>query len=219
MKTDEQLRQDAFDELHWDPAVDARHIEIAVHDRVVTLRGTVTSYAQKIAVEKAIQRMKDVKAFVVELAVQAPAPETHSDRSVADAVLAILAATDGLPVNTIDATVQRGCVTLSGEVDWGYQRRAAELAVGRIRGVVGIVNRIAVRIEADPAEIRAKIDAALKRRAQSEANSLQIDVREGVVTLSGAVGSLAERRAAEGVAWHTRGVRDVVNRLMVEVMR
>ena len=219
MKSDEQLRQHALDELRWDPAVDARHIDISVEDRVVTLRGSVSSYAQKIAVEKAIQRMKDVKAFVVELAVQPPASETHSDQSIADAVRQVLSVTEGLPLDAIGATVQRGCVTLTGEVDWGYQRRAAELAVGRIRGVVGIVNRIAVRIEADPAEIRAKIDAALKRRAQSEANSLQIDVREGVVTLSGAVGSLAERRAAEGVAWHTRCVRDVVNRLMVGVMR
>jgi osmotically-inducible protein OsmY len=219
MKTDEELRQDAMEELHWDPAVDARHIDVAVQDRVVMLHGNVASYAQKIAVEKAIQRMKGVKAFVVDLAVETPAPETHSDRSLADAVLAVLAATDGLPVNEIGATVQRGCVTLSGEVDCGYQRRAAELAVGRIRGVVGIVNRITVRSEADPAEIRAKIDAALKRRAQSEANSLTIDVHGGVVTLIGNVGSLAERRAAEGVAWHTRGVRDVVNRLMVEVMQ
>jgi len=219
MKSDEQLRQHALDELHWDPAVDARHIDVSVEDHVVTLRGSVSSYAQKIAVEKAIQRMKDVKAFVVELAVQPPAPETHSDRSIADAVRQVLSVTEGLPLDAIGATVQRGCVTLTGEVEWGYQRRAAELAVGRIRGVVGILNRIVVLNEADPAEIRAKIDAALKRRAQSEASNLEIDVRGGVVTLSGAVGSLAERRAAEGVAWHTRGVRDVVNRLMVEVTR
>jgi len=219
MKSDEQLRQQALDELRWDPAVDARHIDVSVEDHVVTLRGSVSSYAQKIAVEKAIQRMKDAKAFVVELAVQPPASETHSDQSIADAVRQVLSVTEGLPLDAIGATVQRGCVTLTGEVDWGYQRRAAELAVGRIRGVVGILNRIVVLNEADPAEIRAKIDAALKRRAQSEASTLQIDVRGGVVTLSGAVGSLAERRAAEGVAWHTRGVRDVVNRLMVEVTR
>lgn len=219
MKSDEQLRQRALDELHWDPAVDARHIDVIVEDRVVTLRGSVPSYAQKIAVEKAIQRMKDVKAFVVELAVQPRAPETYSDRSITDAVLSVLAATEGLPLDAIGATVQRGCVTLTGEVEWGYQRRVAELAVGRIRGVVGILNEIVVLNEADPAEIRSKIEAALKRRAQSEASRLQIDVREGIVTLSGTVGSLAERRAAEGVAWHTRGVRDVLNRLTVEVMQ
>lgn len=219
MKTDQQLRQDALDELHWDPAVDARHIDVTVQDRVVTLHGSVASYAQKIAVEKAIQRMKDVKAFVVELAVQPPAQETRSDQSIADAVLAVLAATEGLPLDAIGASVQRGCVTLTGEVEWGHQRRAAELAVSRVRGVVGIVNRIVARTEAAPAEIRSKIEAALKRRAQSEASRLQIDVRAGIVTLSGTVGSLAERRAAEGVAWHTRGVRDVVNRLTVEVMQ
>ncbi|MBU6488154.1 MAG: BON domain-containing protein [Burkholderiales bacterium] len=215
MKSDEQLRQDAIDELHWDPAVDPSQIEVTVHDRIVTLSGSVPSYANKIAVEKAIQRMKDVKAFVIELAVKAPPDEVRSDSLVADSVLAVLGATEGLPPHAIGVTVQRGCVTLTGELDSGYQRRAAEIAAGRTRGVVGIVNKIRVRTEADPAQIREKIEAALERRAHAQAAKLDIDVREGVVTLNGTVGSLAERRTAEGVAWHTHGVRDVVNRLIV----
>lgn len=214
MKTDAQLKQDAIDELHWDPAVDSSQINVAVHDRVVTLSGSVPSYAKKIAVEKAIQRMKGVRAFAIDLAVKAPAHEAQSDDATANAVRAMLDSTDGLPRNAIHVTVLRGCVTLTGTLDWGHQRRAAEIAAGRARGVVGIVNKIALRAEADPTEIRTRIDAALKRRAQSEAGKINIDVREGVVTLSGTVDSLAERRAAEGVAWNTCGVRDVVNRLI-----
>jgi osmotically-inducible protein OsmY len=140
----------------------------------------------------------------------------QSDESIANVVLAMLGATEGVPPHAIGVTVQRGCVTLTGALDWGHQRRAAEIAVGRARGVVGIINKILVRAEADPAEIRMRIDAALKRRADAEAERLDIDVREGVVTLNGTVGSLSERRAAEGVAWYTRGVRDVVNRLIVK---
>ena len=169
MKTDAQLKQDAIDELHWDPAVDSSQINVAVHDRVVTLSGSVPSYAKKIAVEKAIQRMKGVRAFAIDLAVKAPAHEAQSDDATANAVRAMLDSTDGLPRNAIHVTVQRGCVTLTGTLDWGHQRRAAEIAAGRARGVVGIVNKIALRAEADPTEIRTRIDAALKRRAQSEA--------------------------------------------------
>ena len=215
MKSDEQLKQDVADELQWDPAIDAAGIEIAVAGQVVTLRGQVPSYAQKIAVEKAVQRIDGVRAVVVELDIGGAEREAGADRSIAEAALAVLNATEGVPPNAVDVTVERGCVTLAGTLEWGFQRRAAELAVGRLRGVVGVVNRIAVRSDVQPGEVEAKIAAALRRRARADAKRLDIDVKDGVVTLRGTVASLAEKRAAHGVAWATRGVREVVDLLTV----
>ena len=216
MKSDEQLKGDVAEELKWDPAIDAAGIEIGVAGHVVTLRGQVPSYAQKIAVEKAVQRIDGVRAVVVELDIGSTEPEAGADQSIAAAALTVLNATEGVPQNAVDVTVERGCVTLGGTLEWGFQRRAAELAVGRLRGVVGVVNRIAVRSDAQPGEVEAKIAAALRRRARADAKRLDIDVKDGVVTLRGTVASLAEKRAAHGVAWATRGVREVVDLLTVE---
>lgn len=215
MKSDETLLQQILDELEWDPVVDASGLKIGVRDAIVTLRGSVPAYAQKIALEKAVQRVNGARAIVVDVDVHRPAGHAESDEAIAAAARAVLGASEGLPRDAIDVAVDRGCVTLTGTLDWGYQRRAAELAVARLRGVVGIVNRIGAEADADAGEIGSKIAAALARRARADAERLDIDVRHGVVTLRGNVSSLAERRAAEGVAWATRGVREVVDQLTV----
>ncbi|GLU33765.1 BON domain-containing protein [Trinickia caryophylli] len=215
MKTDDVLKQEVCDELEWDPTFDASAVSVAVTDGIVKLEGHVPSFAQKVALEKAVQRVAGVRAFVVEVAVARPAAEVQDDETVAQAVRAVLEATEGLPRGAITVAVERGCITLTGTLGWGHQRRAAELATARVRGVVGVVNLISVRADADPADIATKILAALKRRAHADAKRLDVEVREGVVTLRGTVGSLAEKRAAEGVAWATRGVRGVVDQLTV----
>ena len=216
MISDDELKRDVIDELEWDPAVDEAGIEVDVVDRVVTLSGTVPSYARKIAVEKAVQRVEGVRAVVVQLHVCPPDTEAAADDAIAASAEAVLNATEGIPPGAISVKANRGCLTLTGTLDWGHQRRAAEIAVGRLRGVVGIVNRIEVRSEVDASEITAKIAGALKRRARADVQRMRIEVRDGIVTLSGTVHSLAEKRAAHGVAWATRGVRDVVDRLTVE---
>lgn len=216
MKSDDELRQDIVEELQWDPAVDERGIAVVVHDRLATLSGTVPSYAHKLAAEKAVQRVTGVRAFIVQLQIAPPALHTDTDNAISTSAKTVLDATDGLPPGAIHVTCDRGCLTLTGELEWGHQRRAAEIAVGRLRGVVGIANRIEVRSEANGADIKAKIQGALKRRARADARRMQIEVRDGVVTLSGSVHSLAEKRAAEGVAWATRGVREVIDRLTVD---
>ena len=215
MKSDEQLKQDVLDEFRWDPAIDAGDIEVSVHQGVVTINGTVSSCTQKLAARKAVQRVAGGKALVIELGVRAPAPDLSVDEAIAEALVAVLKWTEGLPQEGIGVEVERGCVTLTGEVEWGYQRHAAEMAVSRIRGVVGVVNRIAVCGDADPAEVSAQIAAALKRRAQAGAQSVAVEVRDGVVTLRGTVGSLAEKKVAHGAARSTPGVRSIVDQLVV----
>jgi osmotically-inducible protein OsmY len=118
---------------------------------------------------------------------------------------------EGVPSDAVHVRVDRGCVTLTGEVDWGSQRYTAELVAGRTLGVIGVMNQIAVKRDADPALIAEQIAAALKHHAIDDAKKLQIDVKDGVVTLRGEVSSLEEQRAVHGVACASFGVRQVVD--------
>lgn len=215
MKSDEALKHDVEQELLWDSAVDARNVTVTVHGRVVTLEGSVSSYAQKLAAQKATQRVADSRAVVLELVVRLPSPSKHTDEELAQAVMSILKWQDGVPENAIQVVVEHGCVTLSGQVDHGYQRQSAETAVSRMRGVVGLSNQITVRGAEVATDIHTQIAGALARRAQRESARVNVNVHDGVVRLTGTVDSLAEKRAACGVAWAAKGVRWVVDELSV----
>lgn len=215
MKSDEQLKQDVIDELKWNAHIDADAIEVSVHDRVITLSGSVPSYAQKLAVQKAAQRVDGSRALVLELGIRGARADAHSDEAVAAAIVSALRWTEGIPDDAIGVKVERGCVTLTGAVEWGYQRLAAETIASRTRGVIGVMNEIAVRHDADPAEVSAQIAAALKRRALKGAERVRIDVQHGTVILRGEVDSMAEKRAANGVAWSTPGVKSVIDELTI----
>ncbi|KVP55764.1 OsmY domain-containing protein [Burkholderia ubonensis] len=214
MKSDATLKQHVEQELFWDPALDARRIDVDVRDRVVTLRGTVASWAQKFAAQKAAQRVGGARALVLELAVAAP-PYARADQDLAAAIMSAFKWQEALQDQPVRAQVDHGCVTLDGEVDWGYQRLAAETIVSRMAGVVGVVNRIQVRAAHTASDVGAQIAAAFARRAQRESAAISVDAADGVVTLSGTVDSLADRRAACGAAWSVKGVREVVDRLTV----
>ncbi|CAN0626183.1 hyperosmotically inducible periplasmic protein [Burkholderia multivorans] len=148
MKSDAALKQDVEEELFWDPTVDARQIAVAVHDRIVTLHGAVSSWAQKFAAQKAAQRVAGIRALVLELTVAA-SPGMRADRDLAAAIVTALRWQEGLHDQTIRVEVEHGCVTLDGVVDWGYQRHAAEALVSQMAGVVGVTNRITVMRAAD----------------------------------------------------------------------
>jgi len=142
-------------------------------------------------------------------------PASHRDEDLATAILSSLKWQEDFPKDAIQVEVERGCVTLGGEVDWGYQRHAAEMLVSRMRGVLGVSNRITVRADVVAADVGTQISAALARRAQREFAGIAIDVHDGVVTLTGTVSSLAEKRAACGAAWSAKGVQRVVEKLSV----
>ncbi|MDN7674547.1 BON domain-containing protein [Burkholderia oklahomensis] len=214
MKSDAVLRQDVEQELYWDPSLDARQIDVSVHDRIVTLRGFVPSWAQKYAAQKAAQRIASARALVLELKVL-PRESPRDDEALAAAIVSALAWQEGLAGQEIHVDVDEGCVTLTGEVDFGYQRQAAETVVSRMRGVIGVVNRIDVHLHDAGETVRERVADALARRAQREAMHIDVDERDGVVTLSGIVDSLVERRAACGAAWSVKGVREVVDHLSV----
>lgn len=217
MKSDATLKADVMAELNWDPVVKDAPVGVIVQDGVVTLTGHLRSHAQKRAVEHAVRRVKGVRALAVEMEVQLPAEHERTDADVALAAERALEWNVLVPDDKIRVLVENGAVTLSGQVEWQYQRQAAEDSVRDLMGVRSVANQVVVRPKFTPADVEAKIESALKRQAEREARQIEILANGSEVTLRGSVHSWAERRAAEGAAWSAPGVAHVVNNLLVDL--
>jgi osmotically-inducible protein OsmY len=210
MKTDAQIQKDVMQELTWDASVTHEHIGVAVQDGVVTLSGTVPSYIEKSAAEKAAQRIAGVKAVVEKIDVKLPGSLERDDQDIARAIIDQFRWHSQVPQDLVKVSVQNGWVDLSGEVEWDFQRNAAEAAVRGLLGVKGIVNKIALKARAvQPAVIKSKIEEALKRAAEREADRIGIEILGTRVILSGKVRSFAELRDVKGAAWSAPGVTSV----------
>ncbi len=216
MKTDAQLQQDIQRELSWDPAVKSTDIGVIVKDGVVTLAGTLTSYAEKHAVEHAVQRVHGVRAMAVEMHVRLVPALERNDADIALAAERALEWNVLVPDNRIQLMVQNGWLTLSGEVAWAYEREAAERSVRDLIGVVHVTNSINVKPTVRAGSVERSIHDALARQAEREAKHIQVTVKGSFVTLRGTVRSWAERNAAHGAALAAPGVSVVVNELIVE---
>jgi hyperosmotically inducible protein len=204
MKTDRKLKEDVEEELDWSPDVNSTGIGVEVEDGVVTLSGHPSSYAEKLAAEKAVQRVAGVKAVVVEMEVRLPHSDVRNDVDIASAADTILRWTVGLREGAVKVQVEKGWVTLRGHVDWAYQSQVAARRIAHMRGVTGVTNLI------------EKIGRALQRHAEREAKHIAIEVQNGTVTLAGKVGTYSERMAARGAAWSAPGVHAVVDNLEVQ---
>jgi osmotically-inducible protein OsmY len=215
MKTDLQLHKDVLDELRWDPRVNEAEIGVAVKEGVVTLTGFVPTFAQKYAAEKVVERVTGIRAIADELHVRPLAAFVRNDTDIAHAVVNALSWDIEVPADKITAKVEGGWVTLKGEVDWNYQKTSAERAIRYLGGVKGISNFIEVKPKASPAEVKSKIEAALKRNAEIDAKLIEVQTADGKVTLKGHVRSWAERADAERAAWAAPGVKEVDDRLVV----
>ena len=213
----QDLRQQLLDELDWEPKLGASQVDVAISDHgVVTLTGLVKSYAEKIAAERATRRVRGVQAVVNDIDILLPMQHERSDPAIAEAVVRALEWDVLVPHHEIDVRVSDGWVRLSGTVDWNYQRTAAGDAVRFLTGVKGITNRITVRPRVLVPDIKARIEAALRRNADVEAHRISVLLRDSTVTLRGHVQSLAERAAAESAAWAAPGVTTVTNELTIE---
>jgi hyperosmotically inducible protein len=215
MKQDWKLKEDVQEELDWTPDVVAERIGVEVSDGIVTLSGHPASYAEKLAAQEAARRVAGVRAVVVEMAVRLPHDDVRYDTDIARAAETLLHWNAGLREGSVSVEVEKGHVTLRGNVDWAYQRQMAVHAIAHMRGVTGVTDEIAVRADLAASDIGAKIARALQRHAEREAKHIAIKVEDGTVTLSGKVGTSAEREAARGAAWATRGVTAVVDDLEV----
>jgi osmotically-inducible protein OsmY len=215
MKTDAQLKADVTRELEWDPSINAAHVGVAAKDGVVTLTGHLETFAEKHAVERAAQRVEAVRAVAVELDVKLAPGHQRSDSDIAQAAECAFRWNVLIPAARIGVKVERGWVTLTGEVDWDYQRSSAAKAVRGLTGVVGLSNGITLKPAITPADVSTRIRQALERHAQREAKHVEVIVSGSTVTLRGRVDSWAEREAASGAVWAAPGIGRVINELRV----
>jgi len=216
MKTDAQLRKDIIDELDWDPSVNATHVGVAVDRGVVTLTGHIETYAEKAAIERVLQRIQGVAAIALELDVKLAPNHQRSDTELAQTLKTALGAQALVPASRIALKVEHGWVTLSGEVDWDYQRSQAERRVHASLGVVGVSNRITLKPRTIPTDVSNRIKDALARQAEREARGIEVSINGSTATLRGNVHSWAERNAAQGAAWSAPAITLVVNDLKVQ---
>ena len=218
MKTDMQLHNDVVAELAWDPRISEKEIGVAAMDGVVTITGSVPSYADKWAAERAAERVAGVKAVANELVVSVPSTFTRTDTDIAHAVVDALAWDVQVPDAKIKSTVTNGWVTLEGDVEWRYERDAAARAVRNLAGVRGVTNNLTVTPRrVSTYDVSHSIKQALERRAERAAERITIETDGGVVTLKGSVPSFGDRRAAEGAAWSAPGVTEVRDELAVVI--
>lgn len=212
---DKQIRLAIIEELDFEPSIDAANIGVAVDGGVATLSGHVKSYAEKIAAEKTVRRVKGVRAIAEELEVHYPFDKKTSDTEIAQRALNIIAWDVTLP-DAVKVKVEKGWIQLSGTVEWQYQRQAAEAAVRKLSGVVGVTNLIELKPRTSVYDVRKAIENALKRNAELEASSIRVMVgNDNTVTLEGKVHAWYERGIAERAAWSAPGVKAVDDRLLV----
>jgi osmotically-inducible protein OsmY len=215
MRSDRDIERDVKDELQWQPGLEATDIGVSVKDGVVALTGFVRCCSDKQDAEAAAKRVAGVAGVANDIEVRLPAVDQRPDPELARA--AVAAITSRLPTSReqIKVVVKDGWLELEGEVEWQYQRRAAEQAVRRLPGVKGITNAIRIRPLAKPADLGRRIEEAIKRNAQLDANRISVEANGEEVILKGGVRSWHEREEAERVAWAAPGVTAVKNQIAV----
>jgi osmotically-inducible protein OsmY len=209
--TDQEIQADVMAELRWDPSVPPNEIGVVVKDGVVTLTGTVDTYMKKWRAEEVAHRVNGVIAVANEIQVRSIGERTDSD--IAAAALHALSWNSTIPQGKVHVTVDKGWITLKGEVEWQYQRQEAERAVRRLLGVKGVSNLITVKPAATPSDLKKRIQDALVRNAQIDADGITVEVEGSKTILRGKVRSWAEREEAERVAWLAPGITSVDNRI------
>jgi osmotically-inducible protein OsmY len=216
-KTDTQLHHDVLEELKWDSRVDETEVGVEIDGVVVTLTGTVTSWAKRLAAEEAARRVIGVLDVANDIKVKVPGGLTRTDTEIAQAVRRALEWDVFVPEEKISSMVSDGWVTLEGTVERWSPRDDADRAVRNLTGVKGLVNKITVK-PAKPVteDVHKAIEQALERRAEREARRIRVDVRDGRVTLTGTVHTWAERESVLAAARFTAGVHDVEDRLRIE---
>jgi osmotically-inducible protein OsmY len=216
-KKDSEIHHDVLEELKWDSRVDETEVGVEIDNGVVTLTGTVTSWAKRLAAQEAAQRVIGVLDVANDIKVKVPGGLDRSDTEIAQAVRRSLEWDVFVPEEKITSTISDGWVTLEGTVDLWSQRDDAERAVRNLMGVRGVVNKITVP-SAKPvtADVRRAIERALERRAEREAKRIRVDVRDGTVTLTGSVHSWAERKSIVAAARFTPGVMAVQDNMLTE---
>jgi osmotically-inducible protein OsmY len=216
-RTDEQIQRDVLAELKWDARVQPNEIGVAVKDGIVTLIGWVDSYTKRWAAEEAARRVRGVKAVANDIEVKLPISAERTDADIAAAAVHALEWDAMIPNDQVKVTVSKGWVTLDGEVNWQFERDDAERVVRRLTGVKGVTNLVRVKSRPTPSELKQKIEDALVRSAETDAERITVEVQGSKVILKGTVRAWAEKQEAERVAWSAPGVTSVDNRITISL--
>ncbi len=213
-KTDLQIQQDVINEIKWDPSITSSQISILANEGIVTLRGSVPHYFEKSQTENAAQRVGGVRAVVNEINVNMMGSYQRSDEQIAEAALNALDWSYSAPKG-IKVTVEKGWITLKGETEWDFQRSAAKKSISQLMGVCGINNNISILSKIQPADIKARIEEAFKRSAESEGRKISVSVDGEKAILEGNVHSFGEYEVAGHAAWMAPGIITVENNIKV----
>lgn len=215
MSTDTQLKESVLAELKWEPSVSAAHIGVTAKNGVVTLMGHVETYAEKMAAEKAAGRVKGVKAIAEEIEVRLPYSIKHGDDDIATQAVNRLAWNSSVPKDAVKVKVEKGWVTLTGTVDWNFQKTSAADDIRWLSGIVGVSNNIAIKPRVNAANISHDIDAALHRSWFWDPETVFVKADGGKVTLTGTVDNWYDRQVAGTTAWAAPGATSVENDIRV----
>lgn len=214
MNDDHKLKNAVQAELDWEPSVTSDHIGVTADGGVVTLTGHVDSYWQKAAAERAAGRVQGVRAIAEEIEVRLPGSVHHSDDDIAKAALHRLSWDSSTPKDAVKIRVQKGYVTLTGEVPWHYQHDGAAKAIRSLTGITGVSNQISVKKRPDTSKIQGDIGHALHRAWFSD-DHVKVTAKGGEVHLTGSVETWNDRNLAATTAWRAPGTTSVVNELRV----
>jgi osmotically-inducible protein OsmY len=217
MKTDAEIQKNVMEELKWESAVHSSDIGVSVKNGVVTLSGTVDTYMEKKAAEKATLKVVGVKGIAEDIEIKLTYRDQKTDAELAQAVVNSLTWNVLVPDDKIKIKVENAWVTAEGMVEWAYEKNAVRDAISGIVGVKGISNLVKVTPKINPADVKKKITAAFERSASIDANSIRIEDIGNKVILTGKVRSYAEKREAERAAWNAPGVAAVENNIEVKL--
>lgn len=210
------LRRQILDELEFVPHIDAAAIGVSIEDGVVVLSGHVRTYAEKIAAEHAVKSVKGVRAVAEELEVRVSTDMAIDDGLIASRCLDLIRWNTAVPADQIQIKVQQGWVTLEGEVEWQYQKEAAQHAIQTLAGVAGLNNMLAVKPKVSVEDLKTLIEAALARNSELDASKIRVSAVGNLVRLEGFVNRWTERKTVEHAAWSVPGVRNVENHLLID---